>query len=306
MIDIHTHLYFPQYDADRDETIRRAFDAGIRYMVSVGTGPEDWGQALAMTELPAADGRIGAAVGVHPNQGVRGEEYEVSEIQIRKLKEFISENREKIVAIGECGLDYFSRTAEPVSDGRKVSQKELFLAQVRLANDFGLPLIIHTRPSAGTMDAYEDVLDILTTYDLQPTTKSGMDSNEAVISRQSSVVGRILHCYVGDTEVTEKFLTLPDVFFSFTGNVTYPAKKSVAGTKDDLGETVKRIPLDRILIETDCPFLAPQARRGERNEPAYVVETAARIAELKGMTLGAVERSAEENAGRIFGTGKPV
>lgn len=281
MIDIHTHLYFPQYDTDRSETIRRAFDAGVRYMVSVGTEPDDWEQARGIAQR---DGRIGLAVGIHPNQGIRSKEYEVREntgVQIQSLKEFITANRGEVVAIGECGLDYFSRDGVLMTEDQKTFQKERFVAQIGLAQELNLPLIIHTRPASGSMDAYEDILSLLSaSYFSLPV---------------------ILHCYMGDTEVTRKFLELPDVSFSFTGNITYPAKKPLVGTRDDLGETVKMIPVDRILTETDCPFLAPQAHRGRRNEPAYVSEVVRRIAELKGVSIDDIEGATEKNAERIFG-----
>ena len=113
------------------------------------------------------------------------------------------------------------------------------------------------------------------------------------------VVGRglsvILHCYMGDTEVTKKFLALPNVYFSFTGNITYPVKKALAGTKDDLTETVKIVPLERLFTETDCPFLAPQPVRGKRNEPAFVAHTAAKVAELKGIGIGDLTKANKVN-----------
>ncbi len=105
---------------------------------------------------------------------------------------------------------------------------------------------------------------------------------------------------MGDTEVTQKFLSLPNVYFSFTGNITYPVKKAVVGTKDDLTETVKLIPLERIFTETDCPFLAPQSHRGERNEPAFVTEVAAKIAELRSVSEAEVIQVTEGNFTKVF------
>ena len=288
MIDVHSHVYFPDYDADREETIRRAFAGGLTGLISVGTEPDDWGQALSIT---AYDERIWAAVGVHPhwmNAESSGENYELSKDAlsnvVKKLRDFMVENNGKIVAIGECGLDYFSRADAPVSDAQKAFQTEGFLAQVKLAQELGLPLIIHTRPSAGSMDAYADMFEILAR------------------GRESGVnIPAILHCYVGDTIVTEQFLTLPDTYFSFTGTITYPVKKVLEGTEADSRRVVGMIPLERILTETDCPFLAPQSHRGERNEPGYVEGVIKKIAEIKAISTDEVEAIVEGTAKRKFG-----
>lgn len=291
MIDIHNHLYFPQYDTDREETIARTFDGGITRMVSVGTELDDWEKALAITEY---DERITAAVGIHPhwfttelekNKELR-KNTEGPKNEILKLEAFIRMHREKIVAIGECGLDYFSRADTPVSEEQKTLQKEGFLEQVKLARELTLPLIIHTRPSVGSMDAYEDMFEILAAV-----------MSEA--SRQTQLTV-ILHCYMGDAELTEQFLTLPNVYFSFTGTITYPIKKILEGTKDDPRHVVEMIPFDRILTETDCPFLAPQSHRGGRNEPGYVREVATKIAEIKGVGFDELNDRIEANAQKIF------
>lgn len=100
--------------------------------------------------------------------------------------------------------------------------------------------------------------------------------------------------------MTRRFLELPNVYFSFTGNITYPTKKNLQGTKDDLLETVKLIPLNRMLTETDCPFLAPQGHRGQRNEPSFVAEVVAKIAEIKNVSIDQVNECAEQNANLIF------
>lgn len=276
MLDIHAHIHFPEFDADRDEAVRRARGAGVGRMICVGTSPEDNPQAIAVAERYE---NVYASVGVHPHtfdeSGILN--LESWKDDLRKLAK-----HPKVVAIGECGLDYFSRNPEqPITDGQKALQKEGFLAQIEIAQELGLPLIIHTRPSAGTMDAYEDVLDLL--------------------KAKSCKLKAILHCYQGDTEITKKFLGLPDVYFSFAGNITYPVKKSAAGTKDDLTETVKSVPVGRLFIETDCPFLAPQGKRGERNEPAYVRMTADKVCELKGIAFAEFDKEVDGNFKRVFG-----
>jgi TatD DNase family protein len=271
MQDIHTHLYWDSYDADRDTVIARARAAGVDQMFVIGCTIKESRQCVALTEQYP---EIYASVGIHPhffNELV--EKSPITEIQdtnnhqslIIKIQELTQELRElaknkKVVAIGECGLDYYAHDRKKIiSDEQKIIQREGFLAQVELAQELNLPLIVHCRPSNGTQDAYLDLYQMLS-------------------DQHSSCV---LHCYMGDTEVTQKFLTLPNVYFSFTGNITYPVKKVLVGTKDDLAETVRLIPLERMFAETDCPFLAPQKHRGERNEPAYVAEIVEHIASLK-------------------------
>ncbi|OGI25934.1 MAG: hypothetical protein A3E38_03070 [Candidatus Moranbacteria bacterium RIFCSPHIGHO2_12_FULL_54_9] len=283
MLDIHTHLFWKSYDADRGAVVRRAREAGVEKMICVGTTIEESRQAIAVAEQYE---NMFASVGMHPHE-FNAEDTRNKMQDERWIEKFVELTKHpKVVAIGECGLDYFSHDPEKIiTEEQKVFQKEGFLAQLELARELKLPVIVHTRPSAGSMDAYEDMFDIL-------------KHHSSLISHPASHY--ILHCYMGDTAMTDKFLTLPNVFFSFTGNITYPIKKAVAGTKDDLTETVKRIPLERLFIETDCPFLTPQAHRGERNEPAYVLAVAEKVADIKEVGVAAVEQATAANAARIF------
>ena len=332
MIDIHTHLYMPQFDEDRDEVIKRAFDAGITMMISVSTEPTDHLQAIAITEK---DERIFASVGLHPhyfNQQITHNNKQLTinnkqttssdghpeysrlrvassfsggarisdssaavgmiqrevfastqEQLIKDIDELraLAQKNPKIIAIGECGLDYFSHTDEPITDEQKAWQKEGFGAQIGLAHELLLPVIIHCR------NAYEDVFEIL---------RQAQNDN----ARTSCDTVYILHCYMGDTEVTQKFLALPNVFFSFTGNITYSVKKALEGTKDDIRETVKMIPIERLLMETDCPFLAPMPHRGKRNEPRFVAEVGKKIAQIHECSVSDITETMERNLDRIF------
>ncbi len=284
MYDIHTHLYWDSYDTDRDVVIARAHAVGVENMFAIGCTVEESRQCVALAEKYP---EIYASIGIHPHEFR-------TEVDVRNLETAVAALRglargsEKVVAIGECGLDYYVRPAvmDPqqsfigrgvatVSEETKVVQRQGFLAQIALARELGLPLIIHCR------DAYEDMLEILK-------------------ANSSQLKALILHCYMGDTEVTKKFLELPNVHFSFTANITYPVKKTLIGTKDDLTETVKLVPLDRLFVETDCPFLAPQSKRGERNEPAYVALVAEEIARLKGIDEALVQSSLNERVSRVF------
>ncbi len=275
MQDIHTHLYWHTYDTDRDAVVERARAAGVKEMFVIGCTVEESKQAVILAEEYAD---IFAAVGIHPQT--------FNDVGILNLEFWIAELRalaknEKVVAIGECGLEYYSHDpTKPITDEQRAWQKQGFLAQIKLAEELKLPLVVHCRANAGVSDAYEDVFRIL--------------------QSASQRIPAILHCYMGDTEMTKKFLSLPNIYFSFTGNITYPVKKASIGTKDDLMETVKIIPLERIFTETDCPFLAPQSKRGERNEPAYVSEVIAKVAELQEKDILEVVQAVEGNFQQVF------
>lgn len=288
MIDIHAHLHDVAYDSDRDKIVRRAFDAGVTKIVTIGTDLEECRKAVACAEKYEG---VFASVGIHP-EAFREIQYSTSNIlpkeknEVRNLIENlkkIAQSSKKVVAIGECGLDYFSHGVEAaITEEEKALQKEGFLAQIELANELQLPLIIHTRPSLGSMDAYEDMFSILSDsiFDMQPIF--------------------ILHCYMGDTDVTKRFLELPNVYFSFTGNITYPVKKVLIGTVNDITETVKMIPIERVLAETDCPYLAPVPYRGKRNEPAFVTEVVRQVAQLKGIVYTEAAGQIGRNIEGIF------
>jgi TatD DNase family protein len=190
----------------------------------------------------------------------------------------------KVVAIGECGLDYYAHDPKKtIGHEQRTVQREGFMVQIELAQELKLPLIVHCRASSGLSDdAYQDLLGIL----------------QAHIHKLKVVV---LHCYMGDTEITKKFLALPGVYFSFAGNITYPVKQGVRGTKDDIQETVKQVPLERMFAETDCPFLAPQDQRGKRNEPAYVRHVAQAVALFKETSSEVVAEAVSENFRFVFG-----
>ncbi len=283
MQDIHTHLYWKSYDIDRDLVVSRARAAKVEEMLVVGCTVEESKQAIVIAEQYP---RMYAAVGIHPHEFTMVEQITNTQSQIpNQIDELrgLAKNK-KVVAIGECGLDYYAHDkTKVINEEQKQSQKGGFLAQIALSQELGLPMILHCRPSIGAKDAYEDMFQIL--------------QNSKIITQISSLV---LHCYMGDTEVTKKFLSIPNTYFSFTGNITYPVKKAFVGTKDDLGETVKIIPLDRLFTETDCPFLAPQSKRGERNEPRHVCEVVEKVALLQGVTVAEIAKATTKNFQKVF------
>lgn len=171
----------------------------------------------------------------------------------------------KVVAIGETGLDYF-RNRSPHE-----AQQDAFRCQIRLSIACGKPLVIHDR------DAHDDILQIMREEDAHKA-------------------GGVLHCFSGDVEMANECLNM-GFYLSFTPNITYPKN-------DGLREVIRTMPLERLLLETDCPYMAPQSKRGKRNEPAYVVESAQMVAELRGLTLHDIARITSLNAFELFGVGQ--
>lgn len=267
MIDTHAHLDFESFDKDRDEVIRRAFASGIEKIINVGDDLETSRKSVDLARrYERTDVRMYAAIGFHPYYFSEGGKVELEEL--RKLAE-----DDRIVAIGEIGLDYFAHGGEEVSNEKRERQKEGFIAQLELATELELPVVIHCR------DAYEDAYEIIKKYDN---------------------LRMVLHCYSGDLDFTKKFLLQDNIHFSFTGNITYKIKKNIEGTKDDIQESIKTIPLERIMLDSDCPFLSPQEKRGERNEPANISFIADKISSIKEVLTGEVEKQTTKNAVNFF------
>lgn len=265
-IDIHAHLNFEHYNQDRDEVIRRAFESGVEKIINVGADGESSESSVELAEKYEA---IYATVGIHPH------EFNDLKNNGKKLEDQLNELRnlaknKKVVAIGEIGLDYFSRTENPVTEEQRENQKEGFSAQLELARELNLPVIIHCR------EAYDDVYHIL---------------NSSVAGKHS--LNFVLHCYGGSVGMTDKFLKL-GAFFSFAGNITFAKPGS------ELLEVIRILPLDKIMIETDCPFLAPVPRRGERNEPAFLKHIAEKLAEIKDIQAEEAINITTQNARKLF------
>ena len=255
LIDTHAHLDHAQFDKDRQAVIDRAFEQDISHILSVGCDLES---SAANARLAETYPHIHAAVGIHPHDAALADEAGIA--QLTKLLE----QSDKIVAVGEIGLDFYRDRAP-----RDV-QRLAFRRQIALARQVKKPIIVHDR------DAHEDVLQILR-------------------EEEAAEVGGVLHCFSGDSDMARSCLDL-GFYLSFAGTITYP--------KNDAARAVVRaIPIDHLLVETDCPYLSPQPFRGKRNEPAYVRHTAAMIAEIKGLTLEDVARITSRNACKLFGIG---
>jgi len=184
---------------------------------------------------------------------------------------------EKIIAIGETGIDLFHVPDDIPVEVVLEKQKEVFLAHAAFAEEHGLPLVIHCR------DAHDHLIELLGAW---------------IAGGEHSAQG-VIHCYTGDWEHAKKYLDM-GLYLGFTGVVTFPAKKTDPQPQNDLLEVVRNMPLDRILVETDAPFLAPQAYRGKRCEPWMVEEVVKKIAEVRGMSVSDTEKHIEQNTRRLF------
>ena len=255
LIDTHCHLDFDRFDEDRDQIIARASESGVKRIIVPAI---DLDNCPAVLHLANRYANVFAAVGVHPNSSANWQES-----WNETIREFAT--HEKVVAIGEIGLDYYW------DHSPKEVQHRALANQLALAAELYLPVIIHNRDSSA------DVLRLLVESPLNGRDNPG-----------------VLHSFSADWETAEAALNM-GFYLGFTGPVTF--KKA-----DDLRRIAARVPLDRILVETDAPFLAPQPRRGKRNEPAFVTYIAQRLAALHEIDLDAFARQTTENAAALFGS----
>ena len=258
-IDSHAHIDGTEYDADREDVIKRAAQAGVTTILNVGTGDPHSGAFERAVSLAADHKDIYAAIGVHPHDAKLYDA--AAETRIQSL---IAANP-KVLAWGEIGLDYH------YDNSPRDIQRQVFGKQLQAARACGLPVVIHTR------SADEDTLEIL--------------RREYPQSSQASR-GGIMHCFGGSLELALAAIAL-GFYISFSGNITF--KKA-----EDLRKIASQIPLERLLIETDCPYLTPVPFRGKRNEPARVVEVARCLADIHGIGLEDVGRITTANFATIF------
>ncbi|MDO8492774.1 MAG: TatD family hydrolase [bacterium] len=266
--DAHSHLHGKEYDTDREEVIARMKEVGV-ITITVGTDLESSKKAVELAERHEG---IYATTGVHPT--------DTKEIFDEKNYEELARSK-KMVAVGECGLDYYRLTTDNLQlTMEKERQIENFKKQVEFALKVDKPLMIHCRPSQGTNDAHEDMLSILSSY-----------SSLSTINYKLSTAPRgNIHFFTGTTEVAQKYFDL-GFTVSLSGVITF-AK--------ELETMVRDLPLDKILSETDCPFASPIPFRGKRNEPSYVVETVKKIAEIKGISSEEVAATIMNNTKKLF------
>lgn len=257
MIDTHCHINFESYDEDRQAVIERAADAGVKRIIIPAVDLETSQQGIDLTQQYAG---IYCAVGVHPNSTSTFAESDIA--QLRELAQ-----AEKVVAIGEIGLDYYWDKSP------KDMQKQAFEAQLELAAALNLPVIIHNR------EASEDVMDILEHW---------VNNLQGPLKERPGV----LHSFSAPESIAERALA-SNFYLGFTGPITF--KKA-----DDLRSIAAKVPLDKLLVETDGPFLTPHPYRGKRNEPAYIPYMVDRLAGLHRLTVEEMAQATTENAERLF------
>lgn len=257
LFDTHAHLNDERYDEDLDEVIQRSFSEGTtRILIAAYDMPS----SIKAVNIAGKDDRLYCSVGIHPHDAKS-----FDDSTLPAFERMITENRGKVVAIGEIGLDYYYDFSP------RELQREVFLKQIQFAVSQDLPFIVHDR------DAHHDCLEIVSSLAAQ---------------NQLPAAPGIFHCYSGSFEMAKTLLSM-GFYLSFGGPVTFKNAKKAA-------EFIPSIPLDRILLETDCPYLTPEPLRGKRNEPAYVKYVAERISALYGLSMQEIGEITTANACRIF------
>jgi TatD DNase family protein len=276
LIDTHAHVNFKPFRDDADDVIKRSLDAAT-WMILVGTEYKTSKRTLEYANK--FEKGVYASVGLHPihlqSLDTADEQYEFSTSGedfnydiYEQLASF-----EKVVAIGEIGLDYYHISPADNPTKTKQKQKETFIAQLELAMNLDLPVIIHCR------QAHDDMYEILSEYRKKYRDKRYFDKSWGV-----------MHCFSGDEDLAWKYFNL-GLLISFTGLVTFSMQW------DDL---LRKIPLDKFLIETDSPFMSPEPFRGKRNEPILVKYVAKHIAEIKGLPVEKIAEVTTKNARNLF------
>lgn len=259
-IDSHAHLEGHKFDNDRPLVLERAQQAGLERILAIGSGTGP-GTLDCAIKIAEQHDWIFATMGIHPHEAQLASEADFSEMeQLAK--------HPKIIAWGEIGLDYF------YDHSPRDVQKNVFRRQMELARAARLPIVIHCRPSNNSENAWDDTLQMLREH----WAPAGLPG--------------ILHCFTGDWKHAKAALDM-GFYISFAGNVSFPKAENIR-------ESARQTPLDRMLIETDSPFLAPVPHRGKRNEPAFVVNTAETVGQLRGVSKEEIGQKTTESFYRLF------
>lgn len=266
LIDSHAHLDSPRYGDDREAMLRRAADAGVGAVLSIGIGENPGEMHLARDLCRQFNGLPGmpklyASAGIYPHNTP-----EADEAALEKLDGLLGEP--EVIACGEIGLDYYHEGAA------HAVQRAGLIKQLEIAAGRKRPILIHCRPKDGATDAWDDLFEVLDEH------------------WKHTGLGGVMHCFGGEWEQARRSLEL-GFLISFAGNVTYPKAQP-------LRDVAARVPLDGVLVETDAPWLAPAANRGKRNEPAMVVQTAEVLAGLLGVEAEEIAAATTKNFVRLF------
>lgn len=275
MIDTHCHLQFKGFDDNRDEVIKRCEEKQTILNI-VGTQKDT---SKAAIELAEKHDNMYASIGLHPiHLFPTHVDEEESSFMSRdegfdeKYYEELVKSK-KVIAIGETGLDFFHMPKDKSKQEVFEKQKEVFLAQINFAHKHDLPLVIHSR------DAHTEMIETLQSLNRK--------------------INGTMHCFAGNWEQAQKYLDF-GLYLGFTGVVTFPPKKTNPQAQVDLLEVVKKMPLDRILVETDAPYMAPQPYRGEKAEPWMIEEVIKKIAEIREEKVENVTKAVLQNALSLF------
>ena len=259
-VDSHAHLDGKQFDSDREQVIARARETGIQTIVAIGNG-DGPGSLDCGILLAEKYPFLYATVGIHPHEAKLATDAAFAEME--QLA-----RRPKVIAWGEVGLDYF------YDHSPRETQQQVFRSQMELAAAAQLPIVIHCRPSEASDNAWEDCLILMREH------------------WAAKGLGGILHCFTGTWPHAKQALDM-GFMISFAGNVTFPKAQQIR-------DVALEVPLDRMLIETDSPFLAPVPHRGKRNEPAFVKETARKLGEVRGLTAEEIGQQTARNFYNFF------
>jgi TatD DNase family protein len=266
LIDSHAHLDNTRYAEDRAEMLRRATDAGVGAVLSIGIGenPLEMDQALVICrEYNGKPGmpQLYASAGIYPHSTI-----DADDAALAKLDNLLTEP--EVIACGEIGLDYYH-------DGAPHDlQRKMLIAQLEIAASRKRPILIHCRPKDNTTTAWDDLFLVLDEF------------------WRGTNLGGIMHCFSGNYDQARRSLNM-GFLCSFAGQITYPKA-------EDLRDVAAKLPLDSVLVETDAPWLAPAPLRGQRNEPAHVVHTAATLAVLQGISVEELGEATTKNFQRLF------
>jgi TatD DNase family protein len=266
LIDSHAHLDSPRYSDDREAMLRRAWEAGVGAVLSIGIGEEPAQMHQSLEICRQYSGQPGipklySSAGVYPHNTP-----EINDAILAKLDSLLAEP--EVIACGEIGLDYYHEGAP------HATQREGLVRLLEIAAARKRPILIHCRPTDGTTNAWDDLFQILEAH-WRPTG-----------------LGGVMHCFGGNYEQATRSLDL-GFLVSFAGNLTYPKAQP-------LRDVAARLPLDAILVETDAPWLAPAPYRGKRNEPAWAARTAETLAELQGVEAQEIAQATTKNFNRLF------
>ncbi|MFA5932682.1 MAG: TatD family hydrolase [Microgenomates group bacterium] len=263
IVDTHAHLTWDSFKPDFQEVIKRTKDADIGIVINVGADMQSSIDASILDCNPVVSY---SSIGLHPEEIAHINSNESIIKNVSQLEQIYLKHQEKVIAVGECGLDYYRNpkfSTEPITEDEKINQKKLFLAQINLAKKLNLPLIVHSR-----------------------------DCGSDIFVPELNGLNGVFHSFGGNLETAKKILDL-GFYLGINCTITYPKN-------EELREILITIPLDRILTETDCPFLPPQALRGQRNEPANVIEVIKKIAEIKNLSFDEVAQTTFNNAKTLF------